>query len=310
MIRPSELVPAAVLFGALFAGASVYAVPHIHNELTQEAMRRIANAQGDATAARHRSELLPVLSRYGITDLTVSGHHATVRGAARPQAEIDAIKAAATHWGLARVTYEVDAAAAPVPGSSAGATTSITAAAPPSTSAAPTTAAPSTSTPVVTTTAAPATTAPASTTTTVAPATTAPPPTTAPPAAADVASAQREIDTLASAQLNTVFFATGSSELSAEARGVLDRIADVLRRYPGVVVEVGGHTDAQGDPAANQLLSEQRAEAVRAYLLGAGIAPARVSAVGYGQTRPVADNATAEGRAQNRRVQFTVTKGN
>jgi OmpA-OmpF porin, OOP family len=69
-------------------------------------------------------------------------------------------------------------------------------------------------------------------------------------------------------------------------------------------LDIGGHTDGQGDPAKNQLLSENRAAAVKAYLVSKGIDESRLVSTGYGMDKPVADNKTATGRAQNRRVEL------
>jgi len=85
-------------------------------------------------------------------------------------------------------------------------------------------------------------------------------------------------------------------------------VGDVLRRYPALTVEMGGHTDAVGTAVYNQGLSERRAEAVRQYLVERWqIAPERLAAVGYGEEAPVATNANETGRALNRRVEFAVT---
>ena len=73
-------------------------------------------------------------------------------------------------------------------------------------------------------------------------------------------------------------------------------------------VELGGHTDSQGADAANQALSQKRAESVRQYLLGKGIAADRVTAVGFGEAQPIADNNPPEGRKENRRVEFKIVK--
>ena len=73
-----------------------------------------------------------------------------------------------------------------------------------------------------------------------------------------------------------------------------------------MVVEIGGHTDNVGDNYSNQKLSEARANVVRTYLLEKGIAPGRITAVGYGETRPVASNDTPEGRQQNRRTEVKI----
>ena len=107
--------------------------------------------------------------------------------------------------------------------------------------------------------------------------------------------------------LNIVNFASGSAALPAESRGVLDRSAQAIRGAPdGTVLQVGGHTDNTGDPAANQRLSQQRAEAVRDYLVGRGVPAASLTARGFGSSDPVADNATEAGRFRNRRIEFTV----
>jgi outer membrane protein OmpA-like peptidoglycan-associated protein len=97
----------------------------------------------------------------------------------------------------------------------------------------------------------------------------------------------------------SVQFATGSAALSQEARVVLDRTLYCLKdgRY-----QVDGHTDNVGNNAANQKLSEARANAVVDYLRSRGFDAKRLSAVGFGENRPIADNATAEGRARNRRI--------
>jgi outer membrane protein OmpA-like peptidoglycan-associated protein len=99
-----------------------------------------------------------------------------------------------------------------------------------------------------------------------------------------------------------VQFATGSAVLSQEGRAVLDKALDCMKngRY-----EIAGHTDSVGNSAANQRLSDARANAVIEYLRSKGIDGNRLTAVGYGDTRPIADNATAEGRARNRRITLT-----
>lgn len=107
--------------------------------------------------------------------------------------------------------------------------------------------------------------------------------------------------------LEGVTFATGSAVLTAEAKVVLDKMADLLNGAPDVNVEVQGHTDNTGSAAANTRLSGARAESVRAYLESKGVAAARLSAKGYGSTVPVAENTTSAGRAQNRRVELKKT---
>ena len=104
--------------------------------------------------------------------------------------------------------------------------------------------------------------------------------------------------------LKGVNFESGKAVLLSGSFKVLDEIAESLREWPEVRVEVQGHTDNTGNAAKNQELSQQRAETVRQYLIQKGISSDRLTAVGYGQDRPVADNKTANGRAQNRRVEL------
>lgn len=101
-------------------------------------------------------------------------------------------------------------------------------------------------------------------------------------------------------------FETGKSTLQPESFTVLDELVSYLKRKEDEKIEVGGHTDNVGKPAANMTLSQDRANTVRAYLLTKGIDPARVTAKGYGMTQPVADNKTEDGRAQNRRTEVKI----
>lgn len=105
-----------------------------------------------------------------------------------------------------------------------------------------------------------------------------------------------------------VGFDTGSDRLKAQAKRVLDSATAALKKNDDVTVEIGGHTDNVGGDAANQKLSQKRAESVRAYLMQSGVPGDRLSAKGYGASTPVADNATADGRANNRRVEFKILK--
>jgi len=107
-------------------------------------------------------------------------------------------------------------------------------------------------------------------------------------------------------RLEGVQFETNSDRLLPEANRVLDQAAAALAKYPDLVVEVAGHTDAQGDAGYNLGLSERRAKTVRDYLIANGANAGSLTARGYGETEPVADNGTAEGRAQNRRVELRV----
>lgn len=107
-------------------------------------------------------------------------------------------------------------------------------------------------------------------------------------------------------ELKGVNFNTGSAELTASSADTLDKVVDALRRYPEMRVEIQGHTDSQGNRDFNIQLSQQRADAVRMYLVNKGIAARRLSARGVGPDQPVASNGTAAGRAQNRRVELVI----
>jgi OmpA-OmpF porin, OOP family len=103
-------------------------------------------------------------------------------------------------------------------------------------------------------------------------------------------------------------FNTDSATLRPESTEQLGNIAAILRAYPNVHIKIGGYTDNSGDAQHNQTLSQDRANGVRDRLIALGISPDRLEAQGYGEQFPVADNSTAEGRAQNRRVSVRVTQ--
>ena len=106
------------------------------------------------------------------------------------------------------------------------------------------------------------------------------------------------------ARLNGILFDTDSARLRAESLPTLDEVVRLLVSEPSWSVLIEGHTDSTSTAAHNQRLSEQRARSVLDYLAGKGVAVSRLSAAGFGQSRPVADNATELGRAQNRRVEL------
>ena len=106
--------------------------------------------------------------------------------------------------------------------------------------------------------------------------------------------------------LGDVFFASGQSELKPEARSNLRPVLDFIDRYPGNNVTIEGHTDDRGADAANQLLSERRAASVRDALVEMGADELRFNVVGKGESTPIADNSTSEGRSRNRRVEVIV----
>jgi len=105
---------------------------------------------------------------------------------------------------------------------------------------------------------------------------------------------------------NPILFDIDSSVLKPEARQLLDEVAEVLMKYPDTDVLVKGHTDNTGSETHNLQLSERRSEAVRNYLLTRNVSAARLRAMGFGESMPVADNATSAGRQQNRRVELQI----
>ena len=106
-----------------------------------------------------------------------------------------------------------------------------------------------------------------------------------------------------------VLFDTGKSELKPAATAALTQLAALLRSYPGYPIVIEGHTDSQGTPASNQTLSQNRALAVKTWLVQKGQVPdVCLITAGFGQTRPIAPNSTAAGRQQNRRVEVRLLK--
>ena len=106
-----------------------------------------------------------------------------------------------------------------------------------------------------------------------------------------------------------ILFATDSATLRYDQLGDLNAVAASLQRYPDSRIEIVGHTDHDGDAAYNQDLSERRARAVQAALQQAGVPAARLTAIGRGESQPVASNYTAQGKAANRRVEIFI-RGN
>lgn len=102
-----------------------------------------------------------------------------------------------------------------------------------------------------------------------------------------------------------IYFRPASARLDAESRPLLDNLFDIVNRCPDLKVEIGGHTDSDGSDQTNQNLSEMRARSVLDYLVEKGIQRDRLTAVGYGETRPVVTNDNAANKARNRRIEFT-----
>ncbi|MEE4185057.1 MAG: OmpA family protein [Gammaproteobacteria bacterium] len=103
-------------------------------------------------------------------------------------------------------------------------------------------------------------------------------------------------------------FPVGQATIQTDYYGILRQVQEALKVYPDSTVVIEGHTDSQGSPATNMALSQQRADAVREYLLAnsTNVSPSAVRAMGYGSERPIASEATAEGRAQNRRIDVVI----
>lgn len=108
--------------------------------------------------------------------------------------------------------------------------------------------------------------------------------------------------------LNNIFFETGKAVLLPSSKIELDKMVEIMKKNPSLKAEIIGHTDNQGTPEGNQKLSEERAKAVAKYLSDNGVGADRLKTKGYGDTKPVADNTTEEGRRKNRRVEMAFTK--
>ncbi len=120
------------------------------------------------------------------------------------------------------------------------------------------------------------------------------------------ATVTREGDELKVAFENKILFDIDKSELKPASQDQLATVADVLNKYPDTNIIVMGHTDNTGSDEYNQGLSERRASAVESFLEYKGVGGSRITSKGYGETMPIADNATEAGRAENRRVELSI----
>jgi outer membrane protein OmpA-like peptidoglycan-associated protein len=108
------------------------------------------------------------------------------------------------------------------------------------------------------------------------------------------------------AKAGTILFATGKADINPKSQTTINDLAAAAKGCPGLTIRVEGHTDSQGEASLNQTLSENRAKAIADALAKAGVEQARLDAVGFGETKPVAPNDGAENRAKNRRIEFVV----
>lgn len=121
---------------------------------------------------------------------------------------------------------------------------------------------------------------------------------------------QQEVveELLQTLDLSGITFLFGRDEISPEGKAILEEVINVLTEHSDFDAAIEGHTDSVGNDTLNQELSQRRAQSVLNYLVNNGIETSRLSATGFGETLPIADNDTAEGRAINRRIEFAVTR--
>jgi outer membrane protein OmpA-like peptidoglycan-associated protein len=119
-----------------------------------------------------------------------------------------------------------------------------------------------------------------------------------------VLTCQQDFDALLSS--NEIQFATNSADIDATSNSLLGDLIEVANQCPEAKIEIAGHTDSRGSDDYNLRLSQTRASSVMSYLINNGISATRLSAVGYGETKPIADNESEEGMAKNRRIEFNV----
>ena len=109
-------------------------------------------------------------------------------------------------------------------------------------------------------------------------------------------------------QVRTVLFDLNKATIRKESFETLDNVSGTMMEYPNTRFLIEGHTDSQGSDAYNLKLSDERAASVKNYLIEKGLPASRLSSEGFGETKPVANNATAAGRQQNRRVEISLIK--
>ncbi|HMX04863.1 MAG TPA: OmpA family protein, partial [Chitinophagales bacterium] len=108
--------------------------------------------------------------------------------------------------------------------------------------------------------------------------------------------------------LKNIFFETASAEILPISEPELNKVVDLMKKNPGMQVRVNGHTDNIGTEIDNQKLSQNRANSVKAYLVSKGIEDARISTMGFGESKPIDTNANEVGRANNRRTEIEILR--
>ncbi len=108
-------------------------------------------------------------------------------------------------------------------------------------------------------------------------------------------------------RVSTVFFKTGQSTFESSFRSTLDKVMAIVRQHPQVDLVIEAHTDNVGTEENNLVLSQDRAQGILDYFVANGVPSERLTPIGFGENRPLADNATADGRGLNRRVEFRLT---
>lgn len=115
-----------------------------------------------------------------------------------------------------------------------------------------------------------------------------------------------QYDAASTFNLSNLQFESGKAVLKTESHSMLSNLVEIMKLKSAMRIEIAGHTDSDGDASANEALSKQRADAVKNYLVSKGIAAERIKTVGYGESRPIANNATSQGKALNRRTEIRI----
>lgn len=106
--------------------------------------------------------------------------------------------------------------------------------------------------------------------------------------------------------LNQLQFESGKATIKTSSFALMNDLVEIMLLKTAMKIQIAGHTDSDGEAANNLLLSQQRANTVKTYLINKGIAPSRIIAIGYGETKPIGDNNTSEGKAMNRRTEVSI----